>query len=352
LAFALHGELVTAAVDGEEMHAIPVGSGAVYATPAWSPDGRRIAVITNSGTIEIVRLDNEPSLRVTPVRPIDTETTMSWSPDSAHLLYSEAEPLNTGYGAYDIDVSTGAQRLVAPFGADAIYSHDGANIAFGGLQSIKDPPPVPSCVGVGIWIIPSSGGRPLRETGHCNRPPFTISVSATASVVYGEVGSLNGILLPGYGTVVRGVTHPCGRRPSRYRVTPAVGGSWSRRIAPRETTIYGAASTVERTHTETIVSPRVILRQIDARLVFELSVVAARSFVGHAARVEVDGTIVKRVVLRRATRRNGSVTTTAKFRLPRKDVRIWLQSMRIVLPKKKTGPCLAPGISNELAVSR
>jgi WD40-like Beta Propeller Repeat len=347
------GALVIARRDGIGARRITVASGPVNATPAWSPDGRRIAVVAGSGAaIEIVPLDGGRPLRVDPAVSIGIETTLSWSPDGTHLLYSEYDRLHRAYGAYAIDLATGSQRRIAPFGTDASYSRDGTKVVFGGWNGAKDPPPLPTCVGVGIWVVAAAGGRPTRVASHCNNRPLTIAASAPRELVYGDRGELTGSLLPGFGTFVAMAAHPCGRKSSTF-ATASVDGLWSRPIAPPVTTTYSAASDVERTTVRTVVSPRVSLRQTGTSLTFEVSVNARRSFAGKTVRIEIgNGAHTKTVVLQRGVRRNGSATTTGRFRLGRNEVKPWQQSIGAVLPKRTVGRCLAAGFSNELAVSR
>jgi WD40-like Beta Propeller Repeat len=351
LAFAQGGDVVIARADGQDEHRIKLSAGFAYAAPAWSRDGERVAAIAGNSLrprISIVTLDRDAQISVEPSVPVTLTTQLSWGPDNVHLLYSEHDRSASGYGVYEINAATGAQRPISLFGRDGTYSHDGSRILFAGLSSVKDPPGVPMCVGVGIWLAPAAGGRPTRVTGRCNNPPFTISISAPPRLVVGEHGQLSGVLLPGFGASVRVAVQPCGGRRSSRRFTAAVDGSWSGPIAPRVTTAYTAASDVEHARFRTVVSPRVTLLQRSGRLRFRVIVDAPRSYVGTTARIET-GKRVKLVRLRRATRLGALIRTTASFRLVTKDLPPLPEPMRVVVAARR---CLAAGASNELGVAR
>jgi hypothetical protein len=223
---------------------------------------------------------------VEPLVPISLTTQLAWAPDNGHLLYSEHDRAAAGYGVYEINAATAAQRPISLFGRDGTYSHDGSRILFAGLASVKDPPAVPTCVGVGIWLVPAAGGRPARATGRCNNPPFTIAISAPAQLVVGEHGQLNGTLLPSFGAFVRVTVQPCRGGRSTWQVAAARDGSWSRPVAARVTTVYTAASDLELARARTVVSPHVTLRQTSGKLRFRVIVDAPHSYVGTTARIE------------------------------------------------------------------
>jgi hypothetical protein len=213
------------------------------------------------------------------------------------------------------------------------------------------------CVGVGIWVVPGSGGRPSLVTRTCTTTPPTVSIHAPATIVYDTPASLNGALLQGFAPFLRASEHPCGGR-TVTQFTPATDGYWSWRIAPHVTATYTAASDVDEVRATVVVSPRVRLRQTSQKLGFEVKVQAARSFVGRSVRINLTASatgksvFLRRVVLRVVKRSGSTVTSSAGFRLAARMLQPWQQSLWAVLPKPAAGPCLAPGISDAIAVAR
>jgi Tol biopolymer transport system component len=357
LGFSSGRDVFVVPAGGGEARNITEGLDGTHEDPAWSPRGDRIALVTNLGTaIDIVRIDGGPSLHVVSQLPMDYDgTRLSWSPDGQRLLYSHRySSSQRSRGVYEIDVATGAQRAAAPFGMDATYSHDGTRIAFGGRVTTEPPPPeTPDCVGVGIWIVPTAGGRPSLATRHCDSTPPTVSMHAPTPVVYGSGASLFGSLLPGFAPFVRGSAQPCGRRASD-QITQANDGFWSRPIEPRVTTVYTAASDIDRATATVVVSPRLVLRQTSHRLTFELQVTAGRSFAGKVVTLvrSVDNRIVaaRRLRLSKArTQPRAGTLSVARFRVPADRLQRvqWIQAR---LAKREAGPCYGPGVSNVLTV--
>jgi Tol biopolymer transport system component len=350
IAYSSDGDIFVARADGTGARNITAELDGVHTDPVWSPQGDQIAFVTNRVTaVQIVTGDGKHLLRIESRFPLNYDgIVLSWAPDGQRILYSGPyAPSGGTLGAYEIELATGVQRLVTAFGADASYSRDGTRVAFGGRATIEpNPPEMPDCVGVGIWVVSSAGGRPTMITRHCNASPATISVRAPVQVVYGRTASLGGQLLPGFGDFVRGTTQPCGRSASK-RNTEARVGTWSRLIRPTVTTHYSVASDVERVAATVSVSPRLELRQVGR--VFKLTVTAARSFAGRRARIDEirqDNSRVRGyVLLRKATAR----TSIARFRL-HKDASGSFRAVRATLPASQVGRCYAPGISNELVV--
>ncbi len=333
--------------------------GSVPTEPAWSATGDRIAFTTNAGSvIEIVRDDGTNALRMDSQLPGDIAAlSLSWSPDGKRLLYSHRFGGGSPYasqGVQEVDLATGTQRVVAPFGLEASYAHNGTRIAFGGLVVTEAYPPAANdCVGVGIWTVARAGGRPTLVTRTCTETPPTVSIHAPQTLVYGTPAIVSGGLLRDFAPFVRGSVHPCGRGAAE-QLTPANNMWWSRAIEPRVTTTYTVASDVDEASATVVVSPSVVLRHAPGKLAFDVRVLSGQSFVGRAVEILLTGEsgksrLLRRVVLRQAQRSGTSVTSSARFRLALRQLHPWLEGLSARSPKQR---CLAAGASDALSVSR
>jgi len=246
---------------------------------------------------------------------------------------------------YEIDVATGAQRRLSAFGVDAAYSHDGRTIAFGGRTTIEpNPPELTDCVGVGIWTIPATGGMPTLVTRTCKDTPPALSIHAPASVDFGTRADLGGSVLPGSAAIVDLDIHACGKRPSSS-VALVDGGAWFVTEHPEVTTEYFATVGENSVKARISVKPVVMLKPL-GKLRYEVQVKAGRSYAGHTLHVELaqhtgKSKLLRRVPLRRHNR--------ARFRLAPRLLHPYLESLYVAVPRTR---CLAPAVSNELAVSR
>jgi hypothetical protein len=348
-------------VSGKDVFVAPTTGGAVrdvthavpgtHVDPVWSPHGDALAVNTDFGRrIVVVGVDGAPRLDAESQLPVAyTGLALSWSPRGDKLLYSHRfNPAPDSPGVYELDTTTGQQQELTAFGIDAMYSHDGSAIAFGGTVTIEpNPPSTVDCVGVGIWTIPAAGGKPSLVTRTCNATPPTLSIHAPRSVEFGDPAELNGGALPGFGDVVDVAARGCGR-PAPSTVAVADGGAWSATMHPTVTTEYTASAGRTQVTTRLGVKPVVVLRRLQG-LAFEVRLNGGRSFAGRTVHVELlqhngKSKLLRRVRLRSATR--------ARFRLSARDLHPWLESLYIAVPRAATGPCLEPAVSNTLPVSR
>jgi Tol biopolymer transport system component len=323
--------------------------------PVWSPDGTRVAFVTGAldRVIHVRRLDGvEVASAVSRLPTSGLERTpvkLSWSPDGKALVYSgssrfAADRFRTGI--YRLDVSSGDQRVLAEFGSDASYSPDGIGIAFAGPGTWED---LHACVGLGIWIVSSTGGRPrlASRNAECAHEPATIFASSR-SLAFGDQSGVSGEALPGFGSTVRVIARACGRgRPAFVGIGDPVSGHWEVPTGTaRVTTTYQARWGTETAEATNSVVPRVLLSNRDG--VLSVRVFAARSFAHKHAILQRDGWVnVRAITLQAASKPHAPVAVSAAtFR--------WAgpfttqHTVRIFLPKSTVGRCYSPAASNEI----
>jgi Tol biopolymer transport system component len=134
-------------------------------TPAFSPDGRRIA-FTRASALWVMSADGHGARRIRGV-PANCDCAPTWSPDGRRIAYTSP------YGLWVVPASGGApRRLVGPGASDAAqvpnsadWSPDGRLIAFARGDT-------------GVWTVAARGGpaRPLlRTTGFdsANQPAWS-----------------------------------------------------------------------------------------------------------------------------------------------------------------------------------
>ena len=115
-----------------------------FRTPAWSPDGRRIAYvdagIDGREVLAIYRLEDSVSEIV---QPVDGHSAMLWSPDGRYLAISQAlgETPHLFTGVNLVDVRTGRSEVVSDDNVVSFFwspcSHKLLSLAFsedGGMQ--------------------------------------------------------------------------------------------------------------------------------------------------------------------------------------------------------------------------
>jgi hypothetical protein len=132
----------------------------LYSAGSWSPDGKRLAIVTYAkGDQEIALVDAESGRIVRRVRPKDagSVTTVAWSPDGQRLAFSGTTGGLSDLGLFDL--ATGETRwLMRDRYADLqpAWSPDGASLAF-----VTDRPS-PALVGGGGEDLDSLRHAPLR----------------------------------------------------------------------------------------------------------------------------------------------------------------------------------------------
>ena len=123
LAFADGGDIYRIDLDGSDRTPLTEGLGA--RSPRWSPDGSKIAYVTDAdGFIGVMNADGSGQTRLTETA---TDLTPSWSPDGARLVYAHFGEI------YTIDAEGGDLRRLTddPYAdREPAWSPDGDLIVF------------------------------------------------------------------------------------------------------------------------------------------------------------------------------------------------------------------------------
>ena len=160
-------------VDGRRRHVARGGEPRLVAggpndeaMPRWSPDGSRIAFLSDDGTgmnVYWVPPTGGARRRIaqTHLQYLDRFTSIGavgsqpWSPDGRRLVFSRLEPTHS-VALWTVDIESGQEaRLTAPpAGASdwrAAWSHDGKWIAFSRSSTGSSS---------NLYLVPASGGEP------------------------------------------------------------------------------------------------------------------------------------------------------------------------------------------------
>jgi TolB protein len=126
-------------------------------SPAWSPDGSRIAFVRRTGRggldVHVMRAEGGGVRRLT--RQSSFYADPAWSPDGRTLLFADADVGNGGR-VLALDLATGRTRVLSPPGetyARPDWSPRGDRIAF-----VKVTPCGGSCQLTDVWTMGRDGG--------------------------------------------------------------------------------------------------------------------------------------------------------------------------------------------------
>ena len=157
---ATHGELFTIATDRGDVRRLTRTSDVREGQPQWSPDGKRIAFVSDRSGQEEIWVCDEQGRELKRLTTSQTQKgTPVWSPDSQSLLYSASDrALHRCNLADNKDVVVTRGEVVA-FGSTAIsnprWSPDGKWISFS--KSGRDLLPH-------VYVMPAAGGEAKRIT--------------------------------------------------------------------------------------------------------------------------------------------------------------------------------------------
>jgi Tol biopolymer transport system component len=178
IAFVRAGDIWAINADGAGLHRITTDPGNEY-SPAWSPDGTRLAFIREGNGNADVWTSNPDGTDAVQVTTTDAdENSPAWSPDGTRLLFSRVRPAIMGYDlyvanadgtgetflraqAFEADWSPAGDRIAVRAGLD-----DASRIAFEGPggQDLGDLPTVRSTDfggGIDLWPTWSPDGSRL-----------------------------------------------------------------------------------------------------------------------------------------------------------------------------------------------
>jgi tricorn protease len=157
---ATHGELFTIATDKGDVRRLTRTSDVREAQPQWSPDGKRIAFVSDRSGQEEIWMCDEHGQNLKRLTQSGTQKNQPvWSPDSQSLLYTASDRALHRYNLAAEKDEVVTRGEVVGFGGSAIsnpqFSPDGKWIAF--TRSGRDLLPH-------VYIMPAAGGAEKRIT--------------------------------------------------------------------------------------------------------------------------------------------------------------------------------------------
>jgi Tol biopolymer transport system component len=143
--------------------------------PAWSPDGKKLAFVSDRATgglnsqLYVMNADGSNPTRVTHNAMVEVSPT--WSPDGKRIAFAGDD------GIFVVTLSSKkVERLTKDLDGDPAWSPDGATIVFSRLKSVSDPSSTTGSSDEGdLWVMAADGSQPRQLTS----PPPSFSDSKT-----------------------------------------------------------------------------------------------------------------------------------------------------------------------------